>query len=82
MSRIAAVIVVTALTVVFASGVSLAATTRANIALVENGYEGILIAIAETVPHSTELIGRIKMSSKFEGNTCDRDRVRMSRSNK
>ncbi|KAI0230410.1 Calcium-activated chloride channel regulator 1, partial [Lamellibrachia satsuma] len=41
---------------------SLAGTTRANIKLVNNGYEGILIAIAETVPvsKSKHITDRIK----------------------
>ena len=64
MSRVAIAVVTV---VVFLSVVdqSLAVSTRANIKLVNNGYEGILIAIAETVPVSESqiILNRLRVST-------------------
>ena len=64
MSRVA-VAVVAALAFMSVVHSSLAGTTRANIKLVNNGYEGIVIAVAETVPASKSetMINRIKVGT-------------------
>ena len=65
MARIA--FVVTVLTLVLVVETPLGATTRASISLNNNGYEGIEIAIGESVPvsKSTEMIRRIKVRALF-----------------
>ncbi|KAI0230403.1 hypothetical protein LSAT2_019242 [Lamellibrachia satsuma] len=75
-----AVAVVAALAFMSVVHSSLAGTTRANIKLVNNGYEGILIVIAETVPvsKSETMINRIKvgtlaLSRFFKGIRHDRE---------
>ena len=61
-----AVAVVAALTFMSVVHSSLASTTRANIKLLNNGYEGILIAIAETAPvsESDKIIRWIKVGGR------------------
>ena len=65
------------LTLLFVPNTSLAGTTRANIKLVNNGYEGILIAIGESVPFSKSVavIDRIKVGHQY---TCMRAYERAS----
>ena len=65
-----AVAVVAALAFMSLVHSSLAGTTRANIKLVNNGYESILIAVAETVPvsESDSIIRRIKVGTRAVGN--------------
>ncbi|KAK2163941.1 hypothetical protein NP493_1441g00005 [Ridgeia piscesae] len=62
MARVVVVIATALLTIFLLSDTSVAATTRATIRLVNNGYEGLLVAIAETVPadQSSKVITRIK----------------------
>jgi len=52
---------------------SLAVSTRANIKLVNNGYEGILIAIAETVPVSESglILRRLKVGTHYRVTRVD-----------
>ena len=61
--------------VVFMSVVdrSLAVSTRANIRLVNNGYEGILVAIAETVPVSKSgpILRRLKVGTHYRVTRVD-----------
>ena len=68
------------LTLLLVPNTSLASTTRANIKLVNNGYEGILIAIGESVPFSKSVavIDRIKVGRPY---TCMRacERVYLGR---
>ena len=73
MSRVAIAVVTF---VVFMSVVdqSLAVSTRANIRLVNNGYEDILIAIAETVPvsESGTILRRLKVGTHSRMRRVDR----------
>ena len=73
MSRLAIAVVTV---VVFMSVVdrSIAVSTRANIRLVNNGYEGILIAIAETVPvsESGTILRRLKVGTHNHVTRVDR----------
>lgn len=59
MLRVALGIVV--LTLLRVPDLSLAGLPRDNIRLVNNGYEGLVIAIGETVPDSPAVIDRIKV---------------------
>ena len=51
-----------------------AVSTRANIRLVNNGYEGILVAIAETVPvsESDTILRRLKVGTHNRMTRVDR----------
>lgn len=46
-----------------------ASSTRSSVRLVNNGYEGLLVAIAETVPdsQSATAVERIKVVAKLPG---------------
>ena len=65
MARVVVVIATALLAIVLLPGISEAATTRATIRLVNNGYEGLLVAIGETVPadQSSNVINRIKVGT-------------------
>ena len=64
MSRVAIAVVIV-MVVMSVLDQSLADSTRANIKLVNNGYEDILIAIAETVPvsKSDTVLRRLKVGT-------------------
>ena len=72
MARVVVVIATALLTIFLLSDTSVAATTRATIRLVNNGYEGLLVAIAETVPadQSSKVITRIKVGPTQSVTLC------------
>lgn len=63
---VSTVVAVAVLTLLLVDEAQLESTRRSNITLVDNGYEGILIAIGESVPESdsAKVLSQIEVSKQ------------------
>ena len=69
---VSAVVAAAVLTLLLVGDAQLESTRRSNITLVDNGYEGILIAIGESVPESdsAKVLSQIEVSKLKKDILC------------